>query len=314
MKTSKKFIAGVSAFLLAISSAMVTVSAVTTEEDSTTGFQVLVSGSQESLEAGSTFDVTVDLKSVPETGIAGCEFAVSFDSDIVELQAVSENTSLTGDAASAEIAIVPDLSSTMISGDSYSCLDYVISDGKVAMLWATGLGQDYFINEDGTLVTLTFQVKADAEDSSSDIGIEAIRDEGSVLFASADADGNYVEQDVDYGGTATIVVGDGGSNTTSTSTSTTVTTSGSGSNTETTTSNATIGSSSSDGGLMGDVTSDGAVKNNDVQLIRQHILHMVDLDESVLVYADIDKDGNVKNNDVQLIRQYILHMIDSLDL
>lgn len=291
MKTSKKFIAGISAFLLAISTS-ITVSAVTTDENDTTGFQVMVSGSQEDLEVGDTFDVTVDLKNIPETGIAGCEFAVSFDSNYVELQSVVENTDLTGDAANAELEISSDLASTMINGDDYSCLDYNVTDGKLAVLWATGLGQDYFIKEDGTLVTLIFQVVNAAEDASlsTDIGIEAIRNDGSVLFASVDESGNYVEQTVDYAGTAGITIGDstGG-----------ITTSNSG----------TVEPTE----VLGDVNFDGQVRNNDVQMIRQHILHLADLEGQALINADVNKDGSVRNNDVQLIRQYVLHIIDSLE-
>lgn len=75
----------------------------------------------------------------------------------------------------------------------------------------------------------------------------------------------------------------------------------------------TIGDSSV---VLGDANGDGQVRNNDVQLIRQSILHLIDEFEEgsqAFINSDVTKDGNIRNNDVQLIRQYILKLIDSLD-
>ena len=66
--------------------------------------------------------------------------------------------------------------------------------------------------------------------------------------------------------------------------------------------------------LPGDANCDGQVRNNDVQIIRQVILHIADpLDDVSFSNADVTKDGQLRNNDVQMIRQYVLHIIDSLD-
>lgn len=67
--------------------------------------------------------------------------------------------------------------------------------------------------------------------------------------------------------------------------------------------------------ILGDVNNDGEVKNNDVQTIRQWLLHMEETpqeDSIEYLSADVNGDGQIKNNDVQLIRQYILHMVDEL--
>lgn len=67
--------------------------------------------------------------------------------------------------------------------------------------------------------------------------------------------------------------------------------------------------------LLGDVNGDNQIKNNDVQLVRQWLLHIVDTPDSTskeYLSADVNKDGQIKNNDVQLIKQYILHIIDEL--
>jgi hypothetical protein len=314
MKTSKKFIAGISAFLLAITSSVATVSAVTT--DDADGFQIVVSGDQTGLKAGDTFDVTVDLKNVPDTGIAGCEFAVEYDSTQFELQSVVENTSLTGDAANAELEIVPDLGTTMINGDTYSCLDYNIMEDKVAFLWATGLGEDYFIKNDGTLVTLTFAVRDDAEDSDSSISIDAIRDGGEVLFATTDTSGNYVETAVDYSASASVGVGETVTPEVTTTTEETpevTTTEEVPEVTTTTEETPEVTTTASGETKLGDVNEDGNIRVNDVQMARQYTLHAIELEGQAFINADVTQDGNLRVNDIQRIRQYVLHIITSLE-
>ena len=103
MKTSKKFIAGVSALVVAVSSVAITVSAVTENE----GLTISVSSTSANVQANETFDVTVDLANVPDTGIAGCEFAVYYDASAVEVVGV-KSEDLTG-AAAAELEMQKDL-------------------------------------------------------------------------------------------------------------------------------------------------------------------------------------------------------------
>lgn len=65
--------------------------------------------------------------------------------------------------------------------------------------------------------------------------------------------------------------------------------------------------------LLGDANCDGQIKNNDVQIVRQFLLHMTSLEEGSqeFINSDVNQDGDIRNNDVQLIRQYILHIITS---
>ncbi|MGN1412304.1 MAG: cohesin domain-containing protein [Oscillospiraceae bacterium] len=305
MKTSKKFIAGISALALVMSTSMVaTVSAVTTDEN--TDFTVSISSTETDLEAGATFNVTVDLVNVPESGIAGCEFAVSFDNTKVELQSITENTGLTGDASNAELEIVPDLGSTMINGDTYSCLDYNITDGKVAFLWATGLGQDYFIKQDGTLVTLTFKVVEDAEAGSSELSVDAIRDGGEVLFAGLDETGNYAEENVAIDQPLNIVVGGEGTGTTTDPSVTDP------SVTDPSVTDPSVTDPTAEPEfILGDFNCDGQVKSNDLIAIRRVLLH---LDESPATDSikfkngDVNGDGQLKSNDILKIRRVLLHL------
>jgi hypothetical protein len=67
---------------------------------------------------------------------------------------------------------------------------------------------------------------------------------------------------------------------------------------------------------LGDVNLDGNIKVNDIQVVRQWLLHTVATPESTeqaFINADVTQDGTVRVNDIQRIRQYVLHIIDSLD-
>ena len=168
------------------------------------------------------------------------------------------------------------------------------------------------------MVTLTFQVKDDVvvSDEVSLINIDAIREDGDVLFAGVDESGNYVEEDVDSTGSVGLVIGGGSGSDTTTTTTTTDTVP----DVTTTTASAGIGDSGEDTTtepiepttMLGDVNFDGNIRVNDIQLIRRHILHIEELDGQALINADVNLDGNVRVNDIQLIRRYILHIDEVL--
>ncbi|MCC8069518.1 MAG: dockerin type I domain-containing protein [Ruminococcus sp.] len=297
MKTSKKFIAGVSAFVVAVSSIAITVSAVTESE----GLTISVSSTTSSIEADSTFEVTVDLANVPDTGIAGCEFAVYYDASMVEVVDV-ESEDLTG-AAAAELELQSELNDTMVSYPDYSCFDYYDSDGKIACLWATGLeNSSYWINEDGTLVTITFQAKDSVSDGDVvSIGIASISDTGSVVFAAADDEGTYYAYDnVTIGDEIQLSVGGSGVVTDPTETDPT----------ETDPTDTTLGGSDSDTVLLGDVNADGSVKSNDLLLLKKYLLGLSEESDINFVNSDVTKDGDIKSNDLLLLKKYLLGLED----
>ncbi len=67
---------------------------------------------------------------------------------------------------------------------------------------------------------------------------------------------------------------------------------------------------------LGDVNMDGNIRVNDIQVVRQWLLHTIATPESTeqaFINADVTKDSTVRVNDIQRIRQYVLHIIDSLD-
>ena len=298
MRTSKKFVAGISAFVVAVSSVAITVSAVTESENLT----ISVSSASTSIEANGTFEVTVDLANVPDTGIAGCEFAVYYDASAVEVVDV-KSEDLTG-AAAAELQLQSDLADTMVNYPEYSCFDYYDNDGKVACLWATGLDSNsYWISEDGTLVTITFKAKEDV--SSGDvvnIGIDSILDTGDVMFAAADESGEYYAYDnVSVADEISLSVGGG-------STETTTAESGEDTTTETTTDN--FGGSEGGDLILGDVNGDGQVKSNDLLLLKKYLLGLAEETDINMANSDTTTDGDVKSNDLLLLKKYLLGLAD----
>lgn len=294
MKTSKKFIAGVSALVVAVSSVAITVSAVTENE----GLTISVSSTSANVQANETFDVTVDLANVPDTGIAGCEFAVYYDASAVEVVGV-KSEDLTG-AAAAELEMQKDLADTMVTYPEYSCFDYYDNDGKVACLWATGLDSNsYWIHEDGTLVTITFKAKEDAS-GNVEIGVKSILDSGNVMFAAADEDGNYYAYDnVSVADATNVSIG--GTDTEPTTTEPTET-----EPTETTTSGNVIGDSI----ILGDVNGDGQVKSNDLLLLKKYLLGLVDISDINAKNSDVTGDGDIKSNDLLLLKKFLLGIED----
>ena len=260
MKTSKKFIAGVSALVVAVSSVAITVSAVTENE----GLTISVSSTSANVQANETFDVT----NVPDAGIAGCEFAVYYDASAVEVVGV-KSEDLTG-AAAAELEMQKDLADTMVTYPEYSCFDYYDNDGKVACLWATGLDSNsYWIHEDGTLVTITFKAKEDAS-GNVEIGVKSILDSGNVMFAAADENGNYYAYDnVSVAGATNVSIG--GTDTEPTTTEPTTT-----EPTETEPTTTTSGSVIGDSVILGDVNGDKQVKSNDLLLLKKFLLGIED--------------------------------------
>lgn len=298
MKTSKKFIAGVSALVVAVSSVAITVSAVTENE----GLTISVSSTSANVQANETFDVTVDLANVPDTGIAGCEFAVYYDASAVEVVGV-KSEDLTG-AAAAELEMQKDLADTMVTYPEYSCFDYYDNDGKVACLWATGLDSNsYWIHEDGTLVTITFKAKEDAS-GNVEIGVKSILDSGNVMFAAADENGNYYAYDnVSVAGATNVSIG--GTDTEPTTTEPTET-----EPTTTTSDSGVVPGDSGDSIILGDVNGDKQVKSNDLLLLKKYLLGLVDISDINAKNSDVTGDGNIKSNDLLLLKKFLLGIED----
>lgn len=200
MKTSKKFIAGVSAVVMACSG-VITVSAVNTNE-ATTDFAISVSSANKSVEQNGKFEITVDLANVPDTGVAGFQFAVSYDPSVLTYEGYKEGD-IMGNAADVELGLVSDLAGSMVSSDKYSCLDCVDltntegnSTGKIGCLYATGLtDSSNWITKDGTLVTFYFSAKEVTDSVDTKLSVGGIGEGEDVIFAGVNKDGGAFSYD-----------------------------------------------------------------------------------------------------------------------
>jgi hypothetical protein len=323
MRTSKKFIAGLSAFALAVSSAVITVSAVDVETDST-DFTISVVSSTDSVSAKDTFSVDVVLSNVPDTGIAGFEFAVTYDNTALTLKSVVENADIVGEASDKELDLVPELGDTMVNtGADYSCFDYYDNQsGKIACMWATGLeDSSYWINQDGVLVTLTFTVNESISTDNLEFGIGSILDGGNVVFAGSGDNGYYaydtvsvedpVVVDVDTeGGATTTTEGDvtQPSVETTTAEEEVTTTSETEPSGEVTTASDTEPSeevtTASDTEPSGEVTTASDTEPSE-EVTTTEDGGVGDSNNATLL-GDANLDGNVKANDLLLVKKHVL--------
>jgi hypothetical protein len=324
MRTSKKFIAGLSAFALAVSSAVITVSAVDVETDST-DFTISVVSSTDSVSAKDTFSVDVVLSNVPDTGIAGFEFAVTYDNTALTLQSVVENADIVGEASDKELDLVPELGDTMVNtGADYSCFDYYDNQsGKIACMWATGLeDSSYWINQDGVLVTLTFTVNESISTDNLEFGIGSILDGGNVVFAGSGDNGYYaydtvsvedpVVVDVDTEGGATTTTTEGDVTQPSVETTTAeeevTTTSETEPSGEVTTASDTEPSeevtTASDTEPSGEVTT--ASDTEPSEEVTTTANGGVGDSNNATLLGDANLDGNVKANDLLLVKKHVL--------
>jgi hypothetical protein len=323
MRTSKKFIAGLSAFALAVSSAVITVSAVDVETDST-DFTISVVSSTDSVSAKDTFSVDVVLSNVPDTGIAGFEFAVTYDNTALTLKSVVENADIVGEASDKELDLVPELGDTMVNtGADYSCFDYYDNQsGKIACMWATGLeDSSYWINQDGVLVTLTFTVNESISTDNLEFGIGSILDGGNVVFAGSGDNGYYaydtvsvedpVTVDVDTeGGATTTTEGDvtQPSVETTTAEEEVTTTSETEPSGEVTTASDTEPSeevtTASDTEPSGEVTT--ASDTEPSEEVTTTANGGVGDSNNATLLGDANLDGNVKANDLLLVKKHVL--------
>ncbi len=255
----------------------------------------------ESVTAQAGKEVVININAnIPDTGVAGCEFAFKYDPSVLTIKSVGEGN-LSGNGASAEeLAKNPELVDTMISGSDYSCLDYSIhSDkGEVDIMWCTGLeDQKYWLKGEGQFITIVATVN-DKATGSSDISVEAISRDGNsdIVFGYVDYSNN---SEVTYAvnakaGTLTV---DGGTTTDEPIT--------------TTPSDTTTGGSLGTPTLLGDISNDGIVDIRDVTTANQYIIKALTLDDTQLANGDVIADGTVDISDLGQIKKFIVKLITS---
>ena len=144
---TKRFFAGAVAFVMTVmSTAAITASAADT---------VKVAADKVTAAAGKEFSLNVSLSGVPKDGIRACEFALKYDSSIIEVTGVKAGTIADTGADAKEADISKEAPSF---GVSYA------TAGVVNVEWSTGLtSSDYWIKSDGVLFTVEGTVKSTAK-------------------------------------------------------------------------------------------------------------------------------------------------------
>ena len=144
---TKRFFAGAVAFVMTVmSTAAITASAADT---------VKVAADKVTAAAGKEFSLNVSLSGVPKDGIRACEFALKYDSSIIEVTGVKAGTIADTGADAKEADISKEAPSFGV--------DYATA-GVVNVEWSTGLtSSDYWIKSDGVLFTVEGTVKSTAK-------------------------------------------------------------------------------------------------------------------------------------------------------
>lgn len=103
-------------------------------------------------DPGAKFSVNVDLSGVPASGITSVDFAINYDSSVITV----EDVTLGEVGQTGADAQEGDLADTLFSTN--------ITDDQVVIIWATGTtDSQYWINKEGTFLTITGTVNADAK-------------------------------------------------------------------------------------------------------------------------------------------------------
>lgn len=236
---------------------------------------ITIGAETKSVESGKEFTVDISLAGVPSSGIAGLDFAIKYDTSLMEVTGVTEGA-------------VSKTNDKQVEGFS-SNLATNINNGAVSVLWATGSVSDSskWIKSDGVLLTLNCKAKADG-DAKVEITKGVRKDATGIDIA---VEGLAVVNGTAKAGTVSI----GPKPTTEPSPTTKPT--------ETTAPGAT---------LLGDVDCDGKVDITDITTLAISLVDKKPVSGQSAINADVDKDGSVALTDLARIKQFVSKVIDKL--
>lgn len=261
----------------------------------------------ESVEAVAGEQVIININAnIPDPGVAGCEFALTYDPAVLTIESVKEgNISGGTGAASAELAANAELADTMISGSDYSCLDYSIhaDKGEVDIMWCTGLeDQSYWLKGEGQFISVVATVNAEAA-GSTEVGIESISRDGNgeIVFGYVDYTNNAeVKYAVNATGGTVTIGGEGTVTTSATETEPPIE------------SSVTTGESLGDPTLIGDANCDNLVDIRDVTYVNQYVIGIADFSSEALANSDVIVDGVVDIKDLGQLKKFMINLVDKL--
>ena len=237
---------------------------------------ITIAAETKAVESGKEFTVDISLAGVPSTGIAGLDFAIKYDTSLMEVTGVTEGA-------------VSKTNDKQVEGFS-SNLATNINNGAVSVLWATGSVSDSskWIKSDGVLLTLNCKAKGDGT-AKVDITKGVRKDAEGIDIA---VEGLAVVNGTAKAGTITI----GGKTTEPSPTTTTKPT-------ETTAPGTT---------LLGDVDCDGKVDITDITTLAISLVDKKPVSGQSAINADVDNDGSVALTDLARIKQFVSKVIDKL--
>ena len=238
---------------------------------------ITIAAETKAVESGKEFTVDISLAGVPSSGIAGLDFAIKYDTSLMEVTGVTEGA-------------VSKTNDKQVEGFS-SNLATNINNGAVSVLWATGSVSDNskWIKSDGVLLTLNCKAKADG-DAKVEITKGVRKDATGIDIA---VEGLAVVNGTAKAGTVSI-----GPKTTTEPTK---------EPTQDPTTNPTPGTT-----LLGDVDCDGKVDITDITTLAISLVDKKPVTGQAAINADVDKDGSVALTDLARIKQFVSKVIDKL--
>ncbi len=157
--------------LMAMAMTALSMSAVVNAADS-----VSVSIGNAEVKAGENFTVDVSLASVPSSGINSVDFAIGYDSSVLDITGVSLGTVGDTGAASKEGDLGDTVFTTYKGSDQY------------VVIWSTGLeDSSNWIKQSGVFLTISGTVKSDAQPGTSALKIEPVAREAYPQAGSANS-------------------------------------------------------------------------------------------------------------------------------
>ncbi len=272
----KKMVAGLAAL------ATMTALATSTLVSAADGFGVSISNA--TVKAGESFELTLDMANIPETGINGCDFGISYDASLVTVTDVTLG-SLAKDVSAVENEL----------DDPFKVN---IEDGVINVMYALGTTDaSYYLAGSGTFLTIAGTVSEDAAaGAKSEFNVVPV--DRATTPGSADTNASVIFGFMAEDGATTIY------EPTVTSGYVEVTGSATSGDTEAT---EDIGEAD----MYGDVNLDGDINVADVVSLNMYLLNSTasPLSEEAKANADCLRDNALTTADSSLIMNYVAMMI-----
>ena len=299
---TKRFFAGAVAFVMTVmSTAAITASAADT---------VKVAADKVTAAAGKEFSLNVSLSGVPKDGIRACEFALKYDSSIIEVTGVKAGTIADTGADAKEADISKEAPSF---GVNYA------TAGVVNVEWSTGLtSSDYWIKSDGVLFTVEGTVKSTAK--AGDVSkVEIVPIDRASYEGSSDKNTEIVFANIS-GSTVTkyeTSVSNGSVTVEGTEPTTAPTKPTDAPTTEATTATSPEATKATSGNVdpnvkYGDVNVDGEVGIADVVLLNKYLVKSASLSEQGKANADAYSDEKLDASDALSILKFLVGTLSEL--